>query len=359
MPRIRWILAMLCLSGFFGPAAYGYSPTLLFGLEGGGYAFESPEDGEDVLPLAAVNLLAGWRNSLPDGGYLGLAASARVLSYFGSPLISTDSEKLDLEAGLPLGRNLVELEGGLDASTMGDGEDPAHAQPRWQAGLRFGPEGAQGILSYRGSYLYQPGDVEDFLYQGLRLRGEWERSIQLGLTAGLEAGWEYWPEYWLLDGSGSPSGVARQDVVSSLQAGLDGLAGFFLSWNLEASAGFRWSTANRYPSAPLGLEEGSQNNLFASLRAAADWSPHRAVGLRLEGFLRQEWYLTRAALTAALADTGESLRVLSLGLAARADWTPNDRLFLVLEGSAGRRFANDPVEERWNASLQAGVEYRF
>jgi hypothetical protein len=362
MLRIRWVLAVLCLLAFAGPGADAYPPTLLLGLQGGGYAFQSPED-EDVLPLAAVNLLAGWRDALADGGYLGLAASARVLTYFGSPMVSADSEKLSLEAGLPLGRSLVELEGGLDASAVGDGEDPAHLLPSWQAGLRFGPEGAQGILSYRGSYLYQPGDVEDFLYQGLRLRGEWERSIQLGFWAGLEGGWEYWPQY-LRYASGdtldNPTGEARQDVVGSLQAGLDGLAGFFLDWSLEASAGLRWSTANRYPSVLLGLEEGSENNLFADLRASLDWSPHRAVGLRLEGFLRQEWYLTRAALTAApYAHTGDTLRVLSAGLAARADWTPNDRLFLVLEGSAGRRFANDPAEARWSASLEAGVEYRF
>jgi hypothetical protein len=359
MQKVWWIVIVLCLSGFLGPAAFGYTPTLLLGLQGGGYAFESPEDGEDVLPLATVNLLAGWRNPTPAGGYLGLAASARMLSYFGSPIVSADSEKLVLEAGVPLGRSLMELEGGLDASLMGDGEDPAHVQPRWQAGLRFGGEAAQGLFSYRGSYLYQPGDDEDFLYQGLRLGTEWQRSIQLGLTAGLEAGWEYWPEYWLLDGSGLSTGVARQDVVGALQAGLEGLAWFFLDWSLEASSGLRWSTANRFITG-LGLEEGSENNLFASLRAAANWSPHRAVGLQLEGFLRQEWYLSRAALTAApYADTGESLRVLSLGLAARADWTPNDRLFLLLEGSAGRRFANDPAEARWNASLEAGMEYRF
>jgi hypothetical protein len=357
MSRIRWVVAVLCLFAFAGPGADAYPPTLLLGLQGGGYAFQSPED-EGVLPLAAVSLLAGWRDALADGGYLGLAASARVLTYFGSPMVSADSEKLSLEAGLPLGRSLVELQGGLDASAVGDGEDPAHLLPSWQAGLRFGPEGAQGILSYRGSYLYQPGGQEDFLYQGLRLRGEWERSIQLGFSAGLEGGWEYWPEYWLLDSSGSSSGEARQDLVGSLQAGLDGLAGFFLDWSLEASAGLRWSTANRFISG-LGLEEGSENNLFADVRASADWSPHRAVGLRLEGFLRQEWYLTRAALTAALTDTGETLRVLSAGLAARADWTPNDRLFLILEGSAGRRFANDPAEARWSASLEAGVEYRF
>jgi RNA polymerase sigma factor (sigma-70 family) len=107
-----------------------------------------------------------------------------------------------------------------------------------------------------------------------------------------------------------------------LQVGLDGLAGFFLDWGLEASAGLRWSTANRFISG-LGQEEESENNLYTAIRAAADWSPHRAVGLQLEGFLRQEWYLTRAALTEApYADTGESLRVLCLGMTVRADWTP-------------------------------------
>jgi hypothetical protein len=356
MQKNRLILVALSLLGFLGPALYGYSPTLVLGLQGGGTLFESPEDGQGALPLAAVNLLGGWRSPTPAGGYLGLAASARLASYLASPVVFADAETLVLEAGLPLGRGLVELEGSLDASVMGDGEEPAHLQPRWQAGLRLGGEAAQGILSYRGSYLYQPDEDADFLYQGLSLGAEWERSIRLRLRAGMECGWEYWPEYWLLDGLGDSTGVPRQDAVGGLEAGLDGLAGFFLDWSLGASAGLRWSTANR---SVLGLEEGSENNLYAGLEAAVDWSPHRAVGLQLEGFLRQEWYLTRAALTAVDADTGEPLRVLSLGLTARGDWTPNDRLFLVLEGSLGSRFANDPAEERWNASLYAGVEYSF
>jgi hypothetical protein len=359
MQKIRWFVVVLFLSGFLGPAAYGYPPTLLLGLQGGVTWFESPEDGEGVLPLAAVNLLAGWRNPTPAGGYLGLAASARLLSYLDSPILFADAESLALEAGLPWKRGLVELEAALDASVMGDGEDPAHLHPRWQAVLKLGGEDLLGLLTYRGSYLYQPQDVEDFLYQGLGLGAEWEHSIRLGLEAGLECGWEYWPDFLLRDGGGALTDVPRQDLVGVLRAGLDGLAGFFLDWSLEASAGLRWSTANRYISSLSLLEEGSENNLFAALQAAAGWSPHRAVGLRLDGFLRQEWYLTRAALTAGGADTGEFLRVLSLGLTARADWTPNDRLFLVLEGSAGRRFANDPVEERWNATLQAGVEYSF
>ena len=357
MNKNRLLVIVLCLLGLLGPAVYGYPLTLVLGLLGGGTAFESPEDGRDALPLAAVNLLGGWRDALPAGGYLGLAASARLLSYLAFPVILADSEKLALEAGLPLRCGWVELDGSLDASIMGDGENPAHLEPRWQAGLRLGGGAVQGLLSYRGSYLYQPDDVEDFLYQGLKLGVEWERSIRLGLRAGVEGGWEYWPDYSLLGSGGVPTGVPRQDALGGLTVGLDGLAGFFLDWSVEASAGLRWSTANRYPSVVVGLEEDSENNLYAELRAAADWSPHRTVGLRLTGFLRPEWYLARAALTA--AGTGELLRVLSLGLKARADWTPNDRLFLVLEGAAGSRLANDPEEERWNATVLAGVEYSY
>ena len=358
MKKYRPIVVVFSFLGLFSPALYGYPPTLVLGLEGGGTVFESPEEGQDALPLATVNLLGGWRGATPAGGYLGLAASARVLSYLASPAILADAETLALEAGLPLGPNLVELEGSLEASVMGDGEDPAHLEPRWQAGLRLGGGAVQGIFSYRGSYLYQPDDIEDFLHQGLKLGVEWEHSIRLGLRAGVQGGWEYWPDYFLLEGTGSSTGVPRQDAVGGLDIGLDGLAGFFLDWSLGLSAGLRWSTANRFITG-LGLEEGSENNLYAGLEAAADWSPHRTVGLQLKGFLRQEWYLARAALTSLGVDTGELLRVLSLGLTVRADWTPNDRLFLVLEGSAGRRFANDPAEERWNATLQAGVEYSF
>jgi hypothetical protein len=356
MKSVRWILLLLSLWGFPGPASYGYPPTLLLGVQGGGIWFEPPEDGADALPLAALSLVAGWRNPTPPGGYWELAASARLLSYFGSPLLSADSERLDLQAGLPLGRSLVELGGG-DASPWATARtgSPASALA---GGLRLGGGDFQGILTYRGSYLYQPDGVEDFLYQGLSLGAEWERSLRLGLSAGLDFGWEYWLDYFLRDSSNLSTGVPRQDVVGGLRIGLDGLAGFFLDWSLEASTGLRWSTANRFEAA-IGLEEGSENRLYAALLAEADWSPHRTVGLQLGSFLRQEWYLTRAALTAALADTGETLRVLSLGLTGRADWTPNNRLFLVLEGSLGRRFANDPAEERWNASLQAGLEYSF
>jgi hypothetical protein len=56
---------------------------------------------------------------------------------------------------------------------------------------------------------------------------------------------------------------------------------------------------------------------------------------------------------------GPELYAVSLGLNGRADWTPNGRLFLLLEGSAARRLANDPAEERWNLEAELGLEYSF
>jgi hypothetical protein len=358
------LCAALALPAFLGSAAYGYSPTLVLGLKGGGIAYQSAE--EDVYPLvtspgsyplAALSGVLGWRSPTASGGYVGLAASARLEGYLDAPTILTDLESLAFEAGLPTRGGQFELAAGLEASAVGDGEEPAHAEPSWQAGLRLGGED-QGTLAYLGFYHYQPSGDEDRLYEGLRAGVDLERSVRLTFHGSLEGGWEYWPEYFLFDASGTQTGEARQDLVGYAQARLKGLAGFFLEWSLGASAGLRWSSANRYTAA-AGLEPNSESYLSAGLDGALDWSPHRQVGLQLSGFLLQEWYLSRAALTAAGADTGELLRVLSLGLTARADWTPNNRLFFVAEGRLGRRFANDPTEERWDASIKAGIEYSF
>ena len=354
MKSVRWILLLLSLVGFPGPASYGYPPTLLLGVQGGGIWFEPPEDGADALPVAA---LSRWR----------LAHSNPSLGAIGSwPVRRGCCPTSACPCSLPTAKDWICKPacrwagawwswGRSGCLGHGDGEDPAHLHPRWQAGLRLGGGDFQGILTYRGSYLYQPDDVEDFLYQGLSLGAEWERSSlrplgRTGFRLGVLAGLLPAERRGGFHRSSPPGRVGRAaDRVGRAGRLLPGL-----------EPGSRHGTAlvhrQSFASLDLGLEEGSENCLYAALEAEADWSPHRSVGLQLASFLRQEWYLTRAALTAASADTGETLRVFSLGLTGRAYWTPNNRLFLVLEGSLGRRFANYPAEERWNASMQAGLE---
>ncbi len=46
MKNCRLIVVALSFLGLFGPALYGYPPTLVLGLEGGGTLFESPEEGQ-------------------------------------------------------------------------------------------------------------------------------------------------------------------------------------------------------------------------------------------------------------------------------------------------------------------------
>ena len=83
------------------------------------------------------------------------------------------------------------------------------------------------------------------------------------------------------------------------------------------------------------------------------------MGLQLEGFLRQELYLTRKALSEAGVPTGERLRAFSVGADLRADWTPMEGLFFVLEASVGQRLANETAEQRWNLQGGAGIELRL
>jgi len=343
----------------FPPALAAYAPGLLLGGGGGGTWYEEPDTGEEALPLAALNLRAGWRQSLETGGYFGFTAAGRLTGYLAEVSTFTDVEALDLILGLPLGAHRMELGAGLTASAMGTGDDPAHLRPEWRAELMLGRGKLHGEAEDLGSWLWQPADVEDVLSQGARLTAVLDPSIRLGFRGSLRGAWEYWPDFPLYDGTGAVSGERRQDGLGELELGLEGLAGFFFDWSLGVSTGLRWSNANRYLTVLGRLEENSESNGYAGAEAGFQWSPSRALGLQLDGFLRQEWYLERAALTAAGADTGERLRVLSAGFSLRGDWTPNGRLFLALEGSAGRRFANDPAEERWNVTLEAGVEYSF
>jgi hypothetical protein len=260
-------------------------------------------------------------------------------------LILHDRENLSLEARLPLGAFLALLSAGLDGSSLGTVDLPPHVQTGWNVGLQTPGEPWRGEFQLRGDYLFQPDDNQDALYQAARVSLTYDPSIRWGITSAVEGGWEYWPEYPMAGEE------RRQDILLRAETGLEGLLGYFLDWSLLGYGGVRLSNLN-------GSADG-QSSWFLAGETDLSWSPHRRVSLQLGGFTRYESWLEREALSSGGTPTGEALYVLSLGLDGRADWTPNGKVFLVLEGSAARRLANDPAEERWNLSAALGLEYSF
>jgi hypothetical protein len=229
---------------------------------------------------------------------------------------------------------------------LGTVEEAPHVQPDWRLGLRTPGEPWRAELQLKGHYLYEPQDIEDVLYQAARASLTYDPSIRWGLVTALEAGWEYRPEYPAVDG------LPAQGVILRAEAGLEGLLGYFLEWSLRSYGGLH--LANSYTGIP---ESGS--SWFLAAEGDLSWSPHRQVSLHLGGFARYDSWLQRQALTSGGTPSGQTLYALSLGLDGRADWTPDGRLFLLVEGSAARRLANDPAEERWSLSAELGVEYSF
>jgi hypothetical protein len=331
---------------FWAPGAVeAEEPLLILGLAGGGYVSSTEGSPPARFPEARVSALSSWRAVLAGGGVVSLNAASRLYGYWDAGAIFHDKENFVLEALLPAGSYTVLLAAGLDGSALGTVEEAPHVQPDWRFGLRTPGELWRAELQLRGHYLYEPQEAEDVLYQAARFSLTYDPSIRWGLVSALEAGWEYWPEYPAVDA------LPAQGLLARAEAGLEGLLGYFLDWSLRSYGGLHLSNAKGSPE--------SESSWFLAGEGELSWSPHRQVSLHLGGFVRYDSWLRRQALSAGGAPSGETLYAFSLGLDGRADWTPNGRLFLLVEGSAARRLANDPAEERWSLSAELGVEYSF
>jgi hypothetical protein len=321
-----------------GLPAIAETPLLILGLLGGGYVSSDQGSLPAFFPEARVSALGAWRGVLAGGGIVSVNASSRLYGYWDAGAIFHDREDLAVEALLPVGSFAALLAAGLDGSALGTVEEPPYAEPGWSLGLRTTGEPWRAELRLNGHYLYRPEDTQDALYQAVRLDLDYDHSIRWGLISALEAGWEYWPEYPM------PDAERRHDLLLRAEAGFEGLLGYFLDWRLQGNGGLRLSNA---------VLAGEESTWFAGGEGRLSWSPHRQVGLQLGGFALYESWLERQV------SSGQNLYVLSLGLDGRVDWTPNGKFFLVFEGSAARRLANDPVEERWSLDAGLGVEYIF
>ena len=348
-----WIILWVFSIG----SAYAYTPTMVLGLVVEELIFPGNST-TDYLTNIQLNGLFGWSTKLESGGYFALNSSAELNSYLYSPAEFSDTENLELEATFPLGPNRLDMKAGLGASLLGTS---AYARPDWQLkySLERGRRKLRPYVAYEGYYLYQYAGSEDALYQGAEAGFAYRPSIRLGYQASLEGGWESWLEYPLYNSTGSLTQEKRGDLLVMAKGQLDGLIGYFLSWQLDSNAGLRWSNVNRYLENLSYLEVNSASNWFIYGGGSLKWSPNRKVDLQVGTFVRPEFYLEREALTEGGALSGEVLRVISTGLNARIDWTLNDRMYLVGTGSSSWLLSNDPNEERWNVTVGLGIEHSF
>ncbi|MBN1836713.1 MAG: hypothetical protein JW820_12735 [Spirochaetales bacterium] len=366
----RWTLAafLLLFLGFPPAKAVAFPPAVVLGLYGSGFWFFEDDVSGGAEPLAegalTASVLGGWRSALPWGGSLALSGDA-ALSWVppGSGGLY-DRESLQFQLYAPLGGLRLEVDTGLNASGLGTQEGLApYLRPSWSvAGRWLGEPGPwRPFLGARGHLLLQvdqeesadePGD-EDAFYQGGVLGVAFVPSFESSYEIAVEAGWQRWLEQVLLDASGSPTAVPREDALARLRAGGQWLLGYFATGELSLEGGLRWSNANRLTGDPPSvLEANSESRWFGELRGELSWSPRRQLGLEGAGFLLGEWYLERR-LPAPLAGP---VSVVSGGLDLRLDWTPDGRWYFVLDASGLGSWSLDPGERGWNLHLQAGLE---
>jgi len=357
--RVCLLAGVILVAAAATAAAESYPPTITFGAMAEGLLYPSVGRTDSVLGLQANGLL-GWRSPLgSSGGYLALSADADVTGYFFANPAFADSENLDLLFSLPAGTNRLEINTGLSASALGTLSESPYVQPDWELEYRLerGRREVRPYLAYKGRYRYEPLAAADVLYQGAELGFLHRPSIRLGYQLGLEGGWELWPEYDIVDGAGSPTADKRQDMLVALNGEVEGLAGYFLTWNAAAKTGLRLSNGNRYLADALTVQGNSESAWLLQAEAGFGWSPHRRLDLQVLGFGRGDFYMERMALNEGGLPAGDKLNVLSTGVSVRADWTLDDRLYFVGSAEGAWRLSNDPAERRWSLSLGAGIEY--
>jgi hypothetical protein len=316
-------LFLLVFVGLF--PAYGYAPTLLLGVYGQGL-FSAEQDVQAGMRGSA---LLSFRTLIAENA--SLALYARSIGEF-SPLRDGwlyDSHTLSLDTLIRSAGGRILLEGGLLGSGNGtiEGQDP-YLRPDWRIGYEHSGNAVLTLLAYSGYYCYQPRGTEDSLFQGLTLGLTVDPSIRIRYGLEILGGWERWTE------------EKRDDLLGSMEISAGGLVGYFHDWSVAAEGGIRWS------------EQNTESNLFLAVESGWAWTPHRQLSLELGAFAREELYLWAEA-------AAPGYDVFATGLDFRGDWTPNDRLYLVTELSAARRFADDPLEDRWRLITRAGVEFSF
>ena len=321
----RIVILLLVLASLFAAPLHAYAPVLLLGVYGE-QLFTEDQGGQTSVRSAA---LLSWRGLPGENTSVALYTRSVVDCIFTAGGLLYDAHTLSLNTLISTNTGRLAMEGGFSGSWKGtfEGQSP-YFRPDWRIGYEYEAADFLAGISYSGYYLYQPDGSDDSLFQGLTMGLSLDPSIRFYYGFEALGGWEYWPEQ------------NRNDILGSVEAGMGGLAGFFLDWTVAAQTGMRWS------------QDSTKSNLFMAADTEWAWSPRRQLSFELGAFARGEIFYWDGGMP-------DVPTVLYTGCDLRGDWTPNDSLFLVAELSASRRFASGPGESGWMLLARAGVEFSF
>ncbi len=334
------------------------SPVVVLG-GGAGGTWITTDDETDYVPFYSASFTGGYRTALDGGGFISGSFVSDLRYYRGSVDDLDDRYLLVLDAGAPLGPNRLKVNAQLDSSIHNFGAGWLIA-PTWSADLYFGdgkraePAPLVPVAGYFGSYRRQDGARDTRLVQGIRFGVEQDRSLAFGWGLETLGSWEYYPDWDTLEVTGETADETRRDLRVEAAATMEGLIGFFHTWDVRLSAGRLFSNANRWiEDGDLSeLEKNSEDRVYAGINGALELSPHRNIGIELGLGLDHDWYTDREY-------DGDRVDRLGMRGSLRLDYTPNGALFFVLDAQSRWNHSVDPAMDGQYATVTGSIEYSF
>lgn len=321
-------------------------PVILVGAGAGGTWITDSGDNTNFYPYYNGTLSGTYRTALSRGGYFAGSLLTDLKYYTDGIRDLDDRYVLSLQLGAPIRTNRIEVNTRVDSSFHNAGAG-YFLQPAWSADLLFSTDTDAFVprLGYFGSYRHQEDALNDRFIQGARIGFDRDLSIYFGWGMEALGAWEYYPDWFVRDSAGEISDTPRQDVRIELSGTLEGLIGFFHSWDTSVTTGVLLSNTDDW------VPE-SESRWRSGITGTLQLSPHRNIGIETSATVDNDYYLEREI-------DGDRVNRLGIDGGLRLDYTPDGALFFVLDANGGWHYSNDPLLEGWNTTISGGIEYSF
>ena len=319
------------------------------------------EDGsEEIDPdfFTGINADGFQRNTYSDGYYSWFAGADYRYNIADSSEYE-DFERLALDIHHETGSIAFEASAAASLS-LNSIEYGIYARPDWKTAVLFVPDSSDfsARLDYKGSFVFQDTGSDDRFINSLQIKGSYDPSLRLGISAAVEGGLENYSELYKLNSSGSDTGTERNDKYILLQIDFEGLAGYFSFWEISGRIKMNDSNANRWIDVS-GLEDNSEDYTSLRIDAEFSWSPVAALELTGEGYCEYFMYSERKELDSSGSLTGSDLTVTETGWLAEAGWTFDNKLFWIFSVSVFKSFSGDQAFDEWSSSIGGRIKYSF